>query len=226
MSKGTTGTVRQNSTVSSNLYRREREPRLRRVVPEWPSAHGASLPPSRHSPPLPPGGRTPSGHAAGDVLVHADSRDPCRGAHGSCGCIQGTQALEFFEELGEVRVSGRAPKCMKPRSAGFFAWDSYVDHFGGGKLVAEGFSDLGDGFRFGRCHHRLHALVRHSLGQKREFASDSRFFGRATRLRLLVPKGCDRSCEPGRWVSQCAAAQPRLHRYWGCTTANGHVLRA
>src|SRR5512132_4641836 len=146
MSKGTTGTVLQNSTVSSNLYRREREPRLQSVVPEWPSAHGASLPPSRHSPQLPQGGRTPSGHAAGDALVHADSRDPCRGARGSCGRIRGTQALEFFEELWKVRVSGRAPKCVKPRIAMFFAGDRHVDHFGGGKPVSEGLSDLGDGF--------------------------------------------------------------------------------
>jgi hypothetical protein len=44
--------------------------------------------------------------------------------------------------------------------------------------------------------------------------------------RPLVSRGCDRSCEPGRWVSQCAAEQLQLHRYWGCTTVNGHVLRA
>lgn len=72
---------------------------------------------------------------------------------GSCGCVQGTQALELFKELGKVRISGRAPKGMKLRITRLFAWDSDVDHFGGGKPVTESFGDLGDGFRFGRCLH-------------------------------------------------------------------------
>jgi hypothetical protein len=61
--------------------------------------------------------------------------------------------LEFFEELRKIRVSGRTPKSVKPRIARWFAWDCHVDHFGSGQPVPEGLSDLGDGFRFGRCHH-------------------------------------------------------------------------
>ena len=51
-------------------------------------------------------------------------------------------------------------------------------------------------------------------------------FDRATQLQLLALRGCDGSCEQDGWVSQCAAEPPRLHRYLGCTTANGHVLHA
>jgi hypothetical protein len=88
-------------------------------------------------------------HTVRDALVHADSGGPCRGAHGSCGRIRGPLALEFFEKLGKARVGGRAPKCVKPRIARSFAWDSHVDHFGSGKPMSKSLSDLGDGFRCG-----------------------------------------------------------------------------
>jgi hypothetical protein len=69
--------------------------------------------------------------------------------------------------------------------------------------------------------------VRHSLGQRWVVSLRlTLVFGRATRLQLLAQRGCDRSCVQDGWVSPCAAEPPRLYRYLGCTTANGHVLRA
>ena len=142
----------RNALFPAISHRHERGARLLNDEQAWPSAHGAFLPLSRHSPPPPQRQRRPSGCVAGHALVHASSRGPYRGAHGSCGWIVSTLASKLFKELGEVRIGSRTPERPEPGVVRLLTRDSHMDHLGGSKPVPKGLRDLGDGFLLGGRH--------------------------------------------------------------------------